>query len=141
MKYAIDCEFIDTPYCSALISLAIVNERMESRYFEFEYPEQFLTDWLQKNVVPNLTGHKTSFAEAAKQIEKFLEPNAEFWCYYGAYDWYWFCRLWGGFMAMPLPATAFHELAHLKTGICQTGNVHNALDDAKSVMIEVLALR
>lgn len=41
-RYAIDTddtEFIDTPTCSALISLAIADEIGESLYFEFDYPQ------------------------------------------------------------------------------------------------------
>ena len=49
MIYIIDTEFIDTPNASELISLAILREDGQSRYFEFDFPRQYLTEWLEKN--------------------------------------------------------------------------------------------
>jgi hypothetical protein len=124
MRYAIDTEFIDTPTCSALISLGIVREDGEWRYFEFDYPKHEITHWLAENVVPQLGQPHMTFAEAAKEITVFVGPNPEFWCYYGAYDWYWFCR-W------PM---LFHDYAHVRTGIQTEGEEHNALVDARALM-------
>lgn len=133
MKYIIDTEFIDTPTCSALISLAIVREDGEYRYFEFDYPESEMTPWLRENVVPHLTGERTFPASyAAHKIEEFIgDDKPEFWAYYGAYDWYWFCRLWGGFMSMPVDvlhgiAGAHHAQQCERAGAVWRDNHHSA---------------
>lgn len=139
MKYAIDCEFIDTPSCSELISLAIVAEDGGHRYFEFEYPAHELTPWLRENVLPYLEGQRVTKQQAAADVLRFIGNDMpEFWCYYGAYDWYWFCRLFGGFMNMPQHwPQFFNELLMLypKGGIPNVhGSEHNALNDARSIM-------
>lgn len=143
MRYALDTEFIDTPTCSALISLAVVREDGESRYFEFTYPEEELTPWLRENVVPYLNGnHFHSPGRAATELKEFIgtDTQANVWCYFGAYDWYFFCRLFGGFMNMPdVFGQRFHELAERRRPVA-VGNEHNALDDAHGVMAAVLAL-
>ncbi len=139
MKYTIDTEFIDTPTCSALISLAIVAEDAKSLYFEFHYPIGEVIPWLKLNVIPSLSGKKTSFEEAARQI-RLMIPNdrsAEFWAYYGAYDWYWFCRIFGGFLNMPNHwPHRFKEFADIQQGVPDVaGAAHNALNDAVSLMV------
>ena len=144
MKYAIDCEFIDTPSCSALISLAVVREDLASCYFEFEYPIERLTPWLKENVVPHLQGGQCveTFSGASRVILQLMgDDKPEFWAYYGAYDWYWFARLFGGFMRLP------NNWPRLYNELAATGNyvpvrpgapAHNALNDAKSLMQTVV---
>jgi hypothetical protein len=142
MKYIIDTEFIDTPTCSALISLAIVREDGAHRYFEFDYPKSELTPWLRENVVPHLTMPHMDppyfFEEAARKIEDFIGDDVpEFWAYYGAYDWYWFCRLWGGFMSMPQGRwpMLYREFAMIQQGVPDVaGAEHNALNDCRSIL-------
>jgi hypothetical protein len=137
VKYAIDTEFIDTPTCSALISLAIVAEDGRDLYFEFDHPQTEITPWLRENVVPYLGQPHVTFEAAAKLIEPFVGPGEpEFWCHYGAYDWYWFCRLWGGFMLLPKHwPHLFRELAYLQQGVPNIAGVeHHALNDARSIM-------
>lgn len=142
MKYIIDSEFIDTPTCSALISLAIMSEDGRSRYFEFDFPRNELTGWLKENVVPHLNKPSLplfTFAKAAQEIEYLIgDDKPEFWAYYGAYDWYWFCRLWGGFMSMPSYAKGwpmlFHDFAHIQQGVPDVaGAEHHALNDCRSI--------
>lgn len=145
MKYAIDTEFIDTPTCSALISLGIVDESHHGLYFEFEYPKHEITPWLAQHVVPHLAPQKyggrgfVTFAQAADEIRAFVKGTPEFWLYYGAYDWYWFCRLFGGFMNMPTNwPHLYRELAYLQQGIPNVaGAEHNAMNDAISTMVAV----
>jgi hypothetical protein len=139
MKYAIDTEFLDTPTCSALISLGIVDETLHGLYFEFDYPADQITPWLAQNVVPHLNGSRVTFEQAAKEIRAFVKGTPEFWLYYGAYDWYWFCRLFGGFMAMPEKwPNLYRELAYLQQGLPNVaGAEHNALNDAISTMVAV----
>lgn len=144
MKYIIDTEFIDTPTCSALISLAIVNERGLYRYFEFEYPPTEITPWLAEHVLPQLgpPRDRTTIQRAAQEIMSFVGPHPEFWCYYGAYDWYWFCRLWGGFMQMPQEwPMLFNEFAMVQQSVPDVaGAQHHALNDCRSIL-EAMALR
>lgn len=138
MIYIIDTEFIDTPEASELISLAVLREDGESRYFEFDFPRCYLTPWLKENVVPHLTwGRIHSFSEAAREIDAFVgEDKPEFWCYYGAYDWYWFCRLFGGFMQMPQDwPHRFREFNDFQQGVPDVaGAEHNALNDCRSIL-------
>jgi hypothetical protein len=141
MKYIIDTEFIDTPACSALISLAIVREDGRSRYFEFDFPRDQLTPWLRDNVVPHLNNPPLplySFGAAARAIEDLIGSDIpEFWAYYGAYDWYWFCRLWGGFMNMPQGRWPMlhREFAYVQQGVPDVaGAEHNALNDCRSIL-------
>ena len=140
MKYIIDTEFIDTPTCSELISLAIVREDGEHRYYEFDHTESELTPWLRENVVPHLTREVNVWpAYAATRIEQFIgDDKPEFWAYYGAYDWYWFCRLWGGFMSMPQDKNwpmLYQEFAYIQQGVPDiAGAEHNALNDCRSIL-------
>jgi len=139
MKYIIDTEFIDTPDASELISLAIVREDGAHLYFEFDYADSDLTPWLRENVVPHLTGKRTFQSYAARQIQEFIgDDKPEFWAYYGAYDWYWFCRLWGGFMSMPQDKgwpMLYREFAYIQQGVPDVaGAEHNALNDCRSIL-------
>lgn len=138
MKFIIDTEFIDTPTASELISFAIVRQDGESRYFEFDYPKEELTPWLKENVVPHLTGRvHSTFKKASEEIVAFIgNHRPEFWCYYGAYDYYWFCRLFGGFMKMPQYwPHRFKEFADIQDGVPPIAGVqHNALNDCRAVL-------
>lgn len=149
MRYAIDAEFIGTPTCSALISFAIVREDSQGRYFEFDYPEAEITPWLTANVVPKLLGGtKTTFAEAAASIRDFLvEGRARdfqppvIWGYYVSYDWYWFCRLFGGFMEMPQWIPYPRELCVAVHGLNVPSELaHNCLHDAQYTLAHALKL-
>ena len=144
MKYAIDTEFIDTSTCSELISLGIVAEDGRTLYFEFHFPEEELTPWLRENVVPHLNGEPVLFHEAADAILEFIgKDQPEFWCYYLAHDWYWFTRVFGGFMNMPQhwPQRP-RELADYITSLPNVaGPEHNALNDAIATMAAVKQIR
>ena len=140
MKFALDTEFIDTPTCSALISLALVTQDGRSLYFEVEYPEAEITPWLRQNVLPHLSGEKVSCKEAAARIRDFVGGSKldrpEFWAYFGAHDWYWFCRIFGGMMEMPeYYPHLYKDFAHVQHGVPDLfGPAHNALNDARSLM-------
>jgi 3' exoribonuclease, RNase T-like len=143
MKYSIDTEFIDTPTCSALLSFAIVSESGVHRYFEFDYPADEVTPWLKEHVVPQLGVTHVSFQEAAESIRRFVRPSPTFYAYYGAYDWYWFCRLFGGFLEMPQDwPHVFTDFAHFVDEVPNiVGDEHHALNDARSLMRVVLEPR
>lgn len=140
MKYALDTEFIDTPTASECLSLALVAADGRELYVEFPYSESEITPWLRQHVVRMLGTEKVSFKQAAQQIRKFVGGSKsdvpEFWAYYAAYDWYWFCRVFGGFMKLP------HHYPHLVRDFAYTQNdlpnvsgpEHFALNDARSLM-------
>lgn len=136
MKYIIDTEFIDTPTCSDLISLAVLCEDGRSLYFEFDYDADEITPWLRENVCPHLTAERVTFEHAARSILGFVEGTPEFWCYYGAYDWYWFCRVFGGFMEMPKHwPMRYLEFLDIQNGVPDVaGAAHNALNDCRSIL-------
>lgn len=140
MLYTLDTEFIDTPSCSALISLALVREDGAHLYFEFDYPADEITPWLKENVVPHLAGYPVERAFARDAILDFVGGRPEFWCYFGSYDWYFFCRLFGGFMQMPQHwPHIYFDLAHAWRGEVpnMAGAEHNALNDALSILAAV----
>jgi len=148
MIFVIDTEFIDTPTHSELISLAVVG-RDDWRYCEFDYTEHALTPWLREHVVPQLTGDKTTFQNAAEEIRRIIPSSTEidapveFWALCGGYDWYWFCRLFGGFMNLPetWPRT-FHDLSLYTSDIPVLPGLppHHALHDAQAEFERVLIL-
>lgn len=142
MKFTLDTEFIDTPTCAHLLSLALVSQSGRDLYLAFDYPKAEITPWLASNVVPWLPARKTSFRDAAQLIRGFVGGHKfdrpEFWCYYGAHDWYWFCRVFGGMMEMPeYYPHRFREFAD--KGSIKAHHVikpeHDALNDAKSLMM------
>lgn len=139
MKYALDTEFIDVPECSALISLGLVSETGRSLYFEFDFPREHLTPWLNENVIPHLSGKTTTNAKAVAEIIEYMRTDRrpEVWCYFGAYDWYHFSRLFGGMLLMPDHwPHRYREFAD-KSVIpeqCVEKPAHHALKDARSLM-------
>ncbi len=145
MLFTLDTEFIDTPTHSELISLAVVSGT-GYRYFEFDYPEKALTPWLREHVVPQLTQDKTTFGDAAAELRSFIPARGpiEFWALCGGYDWYWLCRLFGGFMNLPETwPLAFHELGFYTTSVPVLAGFmpHHALHDAQAAFECVVLLQ
>lgn len=136
MKFALDTEFIDTPTASECISLALVAEDGPELYVEFQYAESAITPWLARNVVPMLGQDKLSFQSAASLIREFVVDPPQFWAYYSAYDWYWFSRVFGGFMEFPdFYPMLCRDLAHYQQELPNiSGPRHFALNDARSLM-------
>lgn len=140
MKFALDTEFIDTPTASECISLALVAADGRELYIEFPYTESEITPWLAKNVVPMLKLDKISFKQGAQVIRDFVGGSKfdqpEFWAYYASYDWYWFSRVFGGFMEFPdFYPMLVRDFAYLQQGVPNiSGPEHFALNDARSLM-------
>jgi hypothetical protein len=142
VKYAIDTEFIDTPAGSELISLAVVREDGEYRYYEFDFDIGKADPWLKTYVLPHLIkecGALYTFGRAASEltawINKHNDPHPEFWAYYATHDWYWLCRDMGGMMRLPA------HWPHRPKEFADYGTVpaffrpkHHALADARSLM-------
>lgn len=140
MHYAFDTEFIDTPSCSALISLGIAAEDSRNLYMEFDFDRSELTPWLKDHVVPHLTNEVVNLPYAVKAITEFCNPKLygapQFWAYYGAYDWYHLARVFGGLRNLPRGFPyRYREAAELIQGIpAVAGAEHNAINDAVSLL-------
>lgn len=142
MRYAIDTEFIDTPTCSALISLALVSWDGRELYLEFDYPEPEITPWLRNNVIPHLSAERTGMPLASQMIREFVGGHKfdkpEFWAYFASHDWYWFCRVFGGMTEVPefypMIVRDFQRVGPVPTIY---GPEHHALADAKSLMSQM----
>jgi hypothetical protein len=145
VKYVLDTEFVDSPEHSELISLAIVREDMVSWYFEFAVDDHKLTPWLRTHVVPHLYPRDLppyTFEDARKDILKFIEndPRPEFFAYYGAYDWYWLCRVMGGFMRFPRHwPHRYREAADMVKSVppLKDQPEHHALHDCFALLAEL----
>ncbi len=114
MRYYLDTEFDETESALTLLSLALRGEDGRELYLvSSDFSSAACNPWVQENVLPHLYAPvpkdyspmacimpKNRFAE---QIELFLchDDEPEFWGYYCAYDWFLFCRLWGGMLRMP----------------------------------------
>lgn len=108
MRYYLDTEFDETESHLVLLSLALrAADGRELYMVSTDFSTVTCNPWVQDNVLPRLhslpashIGPKSTFAE---QIELFLchDGSPEFWGYYCAYDWFLFCRLWGGMLRMP----------------------------------------
>lgn len=72
--------FIDTefstldPYKGEILSIGIVKLNGEELYLELEYDGE-VSEWVEKNILPNLNGHKVSREGARKQIKEFVGDN------------------------------------------------------------------
>lgn len=108
MRYYLDTEFDETPDRLNLISLALrAQDGRELYLVSSDVDSADCNPWVQKHVLPHLHVVPASYAgvvsEFPRQVEAFLADDAgpEFWGYYSAYDWFLFCRLWGGMLLMP----------------------------------------
>jgi len=108
MRYYLDTEFDETEDRLVLLSLALrAADGRELYLVSSDFSTATCNPWVQANVLPHLydvpanhVGPKDTLAE---KIELFLchDGCPEFWGYYCAYDWFLFCRLWGGMLRMP----------------------------------------
>lgn len=149
MRYYLDTEFDETPDHTVLLSLALRAEDGRELYLvSSDFNPDVCNPWVKENVLPHLcalspgyVGPKNTFAP---RIERFLagDSSHEFWGYYSAYDWFLFCRLWGGMLLMPscLPKVCY-DLKQLADTLLPGVNFkednppehpkHNALADAR----------
>lgn len=102
MKLWFDTEFIEDGRTIDLISIGVVREDGQTFYAEnAECDTSRASEWVQKNVLPHLTGAKQDRAEIARNIRLFVGPQPEFWAYYADYDWVVLCQLYGTMMDLP----------------------------------------
>jgi hypothetical protein len=147
MRYYLDTEFDETPDHVVLLSLALrAQDGRELYLVSSDFSTALCNPWVKENVLPHLhslpasyVGPKDSFA---LQIDRFVsdDTSPEFWGYYSAYDWFLFCRLWGGMLLMPnrfphacydlkqLAETLLPGYKHISP---PHNSKHNALADAR----------
>lgn len=155
MRYFLDTEFNETSDRLTLISLALRAQDSRELYLvSSDFSTAMCNPWVQENVIPHLhtlvpkdllpAGYVMPKDRFAEQIELFLchDGSPQFWGYYSAYDWFLFCRLWGGMLNMPsrFPKVC-HDLKQLadtllpgvryKDACPPESTRHNALADAR----------
>ena len=102
MRVWFDTEFIEDGKTIDLISIGLICEDGLAYYAECaECDLSKASDWVKKNVVPNLNGRKTKRAKIAGEIVRMVGINPEFWAYYADYDWVALCQLFGTMMDLP----------------------------------------
>ena len=153
MRYYLDTEFDETPERVVLISLALCAEDGRELYLiNREVDAADCNVWVRENVMPRLhdvdAPHGVMLRSLhwfARQIEEFVDDgddSPEFLGYYCAYDWFLFCRLWGGMLAMPARfpklcvdlkqlANTMRPGVRFKQYVSPETPEHNALADAR----------
>jgi hypothetical protein len=118
VKYFLDTEFNEEPELIELISIGIVAEDGREFYAINHHYADLTTvqskscnEWVKANVLTKLyapsdtpgywpAGPKVEIRDG---IKAFVgnDGSPEFWAYYGDYDWFLVCRLFGKFEKMP----------------------------------------
>lgn len=136
MRHWFDTEFIEDGKTIDLISIGIVSE--DGREFYAESGECDLSraePWVVANVLPHLTGEKSSRLKIARQIREFVGEKPEFWAYYADYDWVVLCQLYGRMIDLPEGWPKFcrdlKQFAGNRHLPMQTETEHHALADAR----------
>lgn len=138
MKIFFDTEFIEDGKTIDLISIGLVREDGAELYRECkECDLSKASPWVRENVLPHLSGKKTSRFDIQRDIVAFVGSNPEFYAYYASYDWICLCQLFGTMMDLPKDFPMFP--IDLKQYLWMIGNPplpkqmsteHNALADA-----------
>lgn len=115
----LDTEFTGLQQSAQLISLALVSMDGQWFYAEFtDYDSESLSDWHKEHVLSNLLlekGIQPDFAQGAgrsirantKDVVRTLQEwlaafeKVEIWADVLAYDWVFFCELFGGSLHLP----------------------------------------
>lgn len=147
MRWFIDTEFMDHGKTIDLISIGMCREDGKTFYAESsEFDAEKCSPWVKQNVIPKLTAFPLgdSLATIRKSIVHIIAQDnepPEFWGYYADYDWYLFCRLFGGMLSLPptWPQLCFDLRQEMwRLGLTKANvppqdpeSGHNALADAK----------
>ena len=146
MKYFFDTEFIEDGVTIDLLSIGVVCE--DGREFYAQNADADLdraSEWVRDNVFPGLRDatdeqilHKTEIADALVNFVNKDRYEAEFWAYYGDYDWVVLCQLFGTMMDLPHGWPMFAmDVKQLCVSLGnprlpeQSSAEHNALNDAR----------
>lgn len=157
-KYWFDTEFMENGSDIELLSIGVVCE--DGREYYSENMDAVLSNantWVKDNVLPHLwqfnptkyfnelwqhtEGGLRTRAQIAGELLKFTNHGqypAEFWAYYGDYDWVVLCQLYGTMMDLP---GSWPKFAMDVKQLCvslgnptlpkQSSTEHNALYDAR----------
>ncbi len=153
MRFFLDTEFYDRDGAlPELISIGLVAADGREYYAEDEDWEEhwdhlgYLEDdhWLRKNVRPYLYQDRKNVKPRElirDDLISFCGANAEFWAWFGAYDWVLVNKLMGGWMKKPRGwPDICHDVATLRRimgrGFAPVrgpddGPAHHALSDAR----------
>ncbi len=139
MRVFFDTEFIDDGKTVDLVSIGLVRADGAEYYAEpAECDRAKACEWVQKNVIANLTGPVKPREQIAQEIAQFCGDDPEFWAYYGAYDWLALCQLYGRMLDTPFGWPHFvNDLQCLRywRGVvekpAQDEPEHHALHDAR----------
>jgi len=121
-----DTEFTDLDKNAELISLGCISENNDTFYAEFYYDESKTSEWVKKNVIPNLLFNdiaetliretkpnklvyelKAGKETVCKSLQKWLMKigyvgvNHKFWADFPVFDWIMFTDLFGGIDKFP----------------------------------------
>ena len=151
MRFFYDCEFGVTAPAVTLVSIGVAAEdgRTFSAVLDDWDPLQ-VHPWVRENVLPQLPPASTWRARAAvrEELLAFLGDDPVLWAWYGAYDHVALCQLWGAMPALPRALPRFtldvRQLwEHLGRPPMpkQTSGLHDALADARHVMVRWEALQ
>ncbi len=138
MKVFFDTEFIDTGREIHLLSIGLVRADGATYYAEpAGAPKDLACEWVQKNVLPHLTGPIMPRPMIAYDILDFCGAKPEFWAYFGAYDWVLLCQLYGRMLDVPphwpnfvMDVQQLRIMKRVADLPKQTSTEHNALADA-----------
>lgn len=141
MRIFFDTEFLDLGETVQLVSLGAVRDDGKEFYAEADEVDWSRADpWVLDHVVPHLTGPRIPKLHLRHAFLEFAHDATEFWAWYGTYDWFLVCRLFGGFRELPVNwPHYFHDLETLRLlrGARrmqlpeQKGQAHHALEDAR----------
>jgi hypothetical protein len=141
---------MDTEFCNhQLIQLAMVEYEtgeplnMWNAHFNVDYMDQDLnTDWVKKNVMQYQPPLEERFEprDMRQQITSWwyhhVWTDVQIWAWYGCYDYWHLCELFGGFLNRPQALRGtYKEIAQLYEGQDEVQKPinyepHNALSDA-----------
>lgn len=153
LKYFYDTEFLEDGKTIDLISIGIVADDGREYYAvnsDADWDRIGKHEWLMKNVVPQLPGpHLWKPKEQIRyEVLEFLSVDAtyldqpELWAWYSAYDHVALAQLFGPMIDLPSTIPMYtHDLRALvdytrtRSLPAQTGNKHDALEDARHVKV------
>lgn len=141
MRYFLDFEFIEDGRTIDPISIGMISEDGRLYYAEFPFEPTKASDWVKKNVIPQLKG--PPWVKPSRMVKdeilKFVgSEKPEFWGYYADYDWVCFCQIFGRMIDLPKSFPKYcrdikqlaDDLGNPQLPIQEKGE-HNALEDAK----------
>lgn len=147
MKYFLDCEF--DGFGGELLSMALVREDNEARYFVLPQPETYRDPWVAENVAPILwdipspipgMAYRVTKEDLLNHLAAFLHQDTEIEI---IADWpddiRYFCEslITGPGMMINVPSMTFHMLRIDAYPTTLEGAVrHNAYWDALALMVK-----